>query len=80
MSQEELASAIGLWQPDISMFETGSLIIPADRADQILAVFARHPHSSVLPDGITSQDLSRPWDEVLIRLSGTSERVVEESR
>lgn len=69
MSQDELAREIGVWQPDISLIESGALGLPSERADRILSVFAAHPNSSVLPDGLTARDLSLPWDEVLVRLS-----------
>jgi len=70
MSQEELAREMGLWQPDISMFESGALPLSSERANQILSVFVAHPSSNVLPDGLTARDLPLPWDDVLLRLAG----------
>lgn len=69
ISQTELASAIGVSQPDVSMWENGTFKLPATRAEQIFKVLASHPESRRLPNGITPEDLSRPWDRVLLGLT-----------
>lgn len=77
MSQEELAAEIGCYQPEVSLYETGALTLPAARAERILRILASHPDSSLMPDGVRASDLQRPWDETLLHLT-TVRRATEE--
>jgi transcriptional regulator with XRE-family HTH domain len=74
-TQEELAAAIPRCsQPDVSMWEAGAPI-PAEKARAILNLFRKSKiagsYTQYIADpGLTVEDLSKPWDEVLLRLNG----------
>jgi hypothetical protein len=66
ITQEELAAAIpGCYQPDISMWEAGAPI-PTEKAQLILKLFK----ASKMRGHFEVEDLSKPWDEVLLRQNG----------
>lgn len=69
LTQIDLALAIGKSQTEISHWEKGDRILPADKAGEILAVL-RAQDRGAMPTGIGIADLSRPWDDVLLDRAG----------
>lgn len=65
LTQMDLALAIGKSQTEISHWEKGDRILPADKAGEILAVLRAKDRVAV-PPGLKPADLSRPWDDVLL--------------
>lgn len=68
LTQMDLALAIGKSQTEISHWEKGDRILPADKAGEILAVLRAKDRGGV-PSGLKPVDLSRPWDDVLLERS-----------
>jgi DNA-binding transcriptional regulator YdaS (Cro superfamily) len=80
ISQSNLADELGAGvdQPLVSMWENGTVALPPKRATEILRFISTHSQASKLPDGLTAEDLARPWDAVLLRLASSSQSPVGE--
>jgi predicted transcriptional regulator len=79
ISQSNLADELGpgVDQPLVSMWENGTVALPTRRAAEILHYISKHSQASKLPDGLTAEDLARPWDAVLLRLASPSQTSAE---
>lgn len=68
MSQTSLAERTGISQPEISQYENGVLNLSVRRAHRIFDALVASEEAKLLPDGLTSDDLTKPWDQVMLRL------------
>lgn len=64
VSQKALAEALQCYQSDVSQWENEGRDLSLGRAELILSFFRASNRKAVR--GIKAEDLTRPWDEVLI--------------
>jgi len=64
MTQQELADAVEVAQPQISYFENG-LTIPNEMAIKIVEVLKTRSSESFTLDFLTPAMLSKPWQDVI---------------